>query len=219
MTATMEAPHKHELKAGEVCNHCSLRAPPEHRCRMCTRVVPDWPVDEIGHLLEHGWTIIDGLWTEPLERVLRSPTPEMIAEVMGQVAHCEALLANKQTEYWRNDKIIAEEIRKGLEKSRTRLASLRAGERFPIRPQQRLSQQSAVQAEYIRRHEFNPKTIDRVVPAYTEEWLARRVKEALLRHKATAVMYLPQHERDTIEDRKEARITVHHAMCSECRQY
>lgn len=220
-TMTKEKPqqHKHPLKAGEVCGHCELRAPPTKLCRMCRKEVKDWPADEIGYLKAKGWELVEWLWVEPREHVLRSPTPEMVAEAMNMVNHYETMLANKSNEYWRNDKLIPLEISKGLEKARTKLASLRSGERYECRPRLRLGQEAAVQAEYIRTHEFNPRTIDKTVPAYTEEWLAKRTQEALTRYKASDVKFLPEHERDTIEERRERTITVHHAMCSECRQY
>ena len=218
MTKEKPPQHKH-LKAGEVCGHCELRAPPTKLCRMCRKEVKDWPVDEIGYLEKQGWELVEFLWVEPREHVLRDPTPNMVADAMNLVNHYETMLANKSKEYWRNDKLIPLEIAKGLEKARTNLASLRSGERYECRPQLRLGQEQAVQAQYIRTHHYEPKTIDRTVPTYSDEQLATWTKQALARHKASDVKFLPEHERDTIEERRGRTTVVHHAMCSECRQY
>src|SRR5436190_1208119 len=93
-TATMKQ-HKHELQPGEVCGTCDLRAPPAHRCGRCTRLVPDWPTDEIGCLEAAGWALQkNGRWLEPEERVMRSPTPEMVADATNAVGACEAQFAS-----------------------------------------------------------------------------------------------------------------------------
>lgn len=209
-TATKQQ-HKHTLKAGEVCGHCELRAPPTKRCTYCRKEVKDWPVDEIGYLESKGWTKVDEwTWLEPIEHVLRSPTAEMVSEAMNMVAFYEAQLA-----HWKSDKLKREQLQTGMEKARDKLAKHRAGERFECRPRQRCDQVHAVQQEYIRTHPYVPKSIDKVVPCYTDQQHALWESQARARRGG---VLLPS-DKDLIEERKERTITVHHQMCSECRQY
>jgi hypothetical protein len=203
---------------------------------MCKRVVPDWPADEIGYLEEHGWTVLDGMWLEPLAHVQRLPTAAMIAEQMSLVAQQEAVLASQPGEYWRRDKIIPDEIRKGLEKARAKLASLRAGEPYEARQRQRLSQPQAVQMQYIRDHPYEVKTRDVRSPCYSKDELSLWERQALARYgkgvlekhvydamdrdaQMKLIRFLPEHERHTIEDRRKATIVSHKQMCTECRQF
>jgi len=145
-TAT-KTQHKH-MQPGEVCSHCELRAPPIKRCNQCRREVKDWPVDEIGFLQQQGWTLVDSfIWLEPQARVLRSPTPEMVADASNVVGFYTA-----QLQHWKADKLKREELQTGMEKARDKLAKLKAGEQFEARPRMRLNQSHAVQAEYVRTH-------------------------------------------------------------------
>lgn len=217
-TATKE--RRHSIRPGEVCGHCSLRAPPVHRCGSCRREVPDWPTDEIGWLETNGWTLgSDGMWLEAEERVMRDPTPEMITQAMNLVSMLEAQPQDGSVSYTgiatKKDKFHAEELRNGLEKARKRLASLRAGEKHACRPRMRLSQSQALQAEYVRTHDYDPRTKDRDVPAYTEAQLKRWTDEA----KARKGGVLQPSDADIIQDRRERTITEHKSMCQECRRY
>jgi len=207
------------LEPGQVCGHCSMRAPPIKRCGMCRREVHDWPKDEIGYLEEHGWTLVASQWVEPLERVLRSPTPEMVAAAMNEVTQREMAM---QSPAWgargfqlSADKFRKEEMETGLAKARDRLARLRAGERFEARPQQRLSQGQAVHAEFVRSHPYETKTKDKVIPAYTKEQCAQWEKEARARHNGQ----LLESDADIIAERRNRTLTTHRQMCSECRQF
>jgi len=96
-----------------------------------------------------------------------------------------------------------------------KLSSLKAGEKFEARPRQRLDQTHAVQAEYMRTHPYDPKTRDKEMPAYTEQ--QHEIWEKQARNRRGGVL-LPS-DNDLLQERRERVLIVHHAMCSECRQY
>lgn len=211
MASTATKQHKHELSPGQVCGTCSLRAPPTKRCNQCRREVADWPADEIGFLEKQGWTLVDPYtWLEPQERVMRSPTPEMVSDATNMVGFYTAQLA-----HWKSDKLRREQLQTGMEKARDKLAKLKAGEKFECRPRLRLNQANAVQAEYVRTHPYDPKTQDKVVPAYTEQ--QHEVWESQARARRGGVLLTS--DTDLLLFRKERTLTVHHTMCCECRQY
>lgn len=213
--ATKSPPHKHELRPGEVCGHCSRRAPPVKTCGMCRKVVPDWPTDEIGFLESNGWELQeDGFWLEPRERVMRSPTPELVAEAMEQVNFYEA-----QFKHWaqtlKRDVPKREALQEGAEKARRRLASLRAGERFEGRHRLRMTQVDAVRNDYHKAHPYEHRTQDREMRTYTDEQIAQWEREMRARRGGVLV----QSDKDILDERRERTLVAHRSMCVECRQY
>ena len=214
MSKTVKFQDKPELKPGEVCGHCSLRAPPVHKCRMCQKPVPDWPADEELFLIQAEWErepVEGGGWMEPESRFMRPAPESLLRQVKAQIASLERFLAMDR---FKQDTASRGNAQAELTRAKDRLERWESGELVAVRPRATFNTDDAVEMElgHRRPYDATPRKIERHV--FTKEQMDRR--EAELKRLCGP---LTRSQEEQIRERRQRKYLVHAAMCVACHQW